>query len=224
MATLAANIDASQTTITISGDASAAAKSKLYAINDEIVQLEDFGTYPNIVGGTSPGDYPDRSTWKVKRGQWGSTPASHSSGDAVVAVSDAFLRSASLTDPAPLRTLSGAVLIEIKGGGSAIATGVHGELRLPFAGSWTKATILSDQDCSAVVDLWLDSYANYPPTDADSITAAAPPTLSTADTAEDTTLTGWTTAFAAGDCLRWNVDSNDVAERLVIVLEYDREI
>jgi len=58
-----------------------------------------------------------------------------------------------------------------------------------------------------VVDIWKDSYADFPPVDADSITASTPPTLSSADKSQDTTLTGWTTALSAGDVLRFNVDS-----------------
>jgi hypothetical protein len=63
---------------------------------------------------------------------------------------------------------------------------------------------------SAVVDLWVDSYANYPPTVADTITASAKPTLSSAQKAEDTTLTGWSPTLAAGDYIAGIVDSADV--------------
>lgn len=43
MATLTATIDASQRTIALSGDVSAAVPGRLYAIEDEIVLLEGFG-------------------------------------------------------------------------------------------------------------------------------------------------------------------------------------
>jgi len=51
----------------------------------------------------------------------------------------------------------------------------------------------------AVIDLWKDTYANFPPTSADTITASARPTLSSAVKGQSSTLTGWTTAVAAGD-------------------------
>ena len=46
-----------------------------------------------------------------------------------------------------------------------------------------------------------------PPTVADTITASAKPTLSSATKSEDTTLTGWTTAVTAGDVFGFMVDS-----------------
>ena len=60
---------------------------------------------------------------------------------------------------------------------------------------------------SIVVDLWVDTYANYPPTDADSIVASAPPTISGGVKSEDKTLTGWTKELSAGDVLLPNIDS-----------------
>ena len=64
----------------------------------------------------------------------------------------------------------------------------------------------------------LFTYANFPPLDADSITASAPPTLSAEQKSEDATLTGWTTTFAAGDVLAFNVDSVTTVERVTLSL------
>ena len=107
----------------------------------------------------------------------------------------------------------------ISGGGSAIATGVAGYIEVPFACTIQRVTMLADQSCTAVVDIWGDSYANYPPVDDDSITAAAPPTITTDTDSQDATLTDWTTAIAAGDILGYNVDSNDNAELITISLK-----
>jgi hypothetical protein len=107
----------------------------------------------------------------------------------------------------------------IDGGGSAITTGIKGDLEIPFACTINRVTMLADQSGSAVVDIWKDSYANYPPTDADTITASAPPTITTAVKSQDTTLTGWTTTITAGDTLRFNVDSATTITRLTISLK-----
>lgn len=107
----------------------------------------------------------------------------------------------------------------IDGGGSAITTGVKGDLEIPFACTIERATILADQSGDIVVDIWKDTYANFPPTDADSITSSAPPTLSSATKAQDSTLTGWTTSISAGDVLRFNVDSVATVERVTISLK-----
>lgn len=72
--------------------------------------------------------------------------------------------------------------------------------------------------CSAVVDIWSDTYANFPATVTDTITASAKPTLSTAQKNKDTTLTGWTTAIAADSVLRANLDSSDCAGLIQVTI------
>lgn len=109
--------------------------------------------------------------------------------------------------------------ITIDGGGSAITTGVKGDVRVPFACTITEAALVLDQSGSIVIDVWKDTTANYPPTDADSITASAPPTVTAATNSVDTTLTGWTTAVAAGDTIRFNVDSATTATRATLILK-----
>lgn len=107
----------------------------------------------------------------------------------------------------------------IDGGGSAITTGVKGDLEIPFGCTIVAATLLADQSGSIVVNVWKDTYANYPPTVADKITASAPPTISTATKSQDTTLTGWTTSITAGDTLRFNVDSVTTIQRVTLSLK-----
>jgi hypothetical protein len=115
---------------------------------------------------------------------------------------------------------SRAIGITIDGGGSAISTGVKGYIQVPFACTITGVTMLADVSGSAVVDVWKDTYANYPPTIADKITASAPPTISAAVKSTDTTLTGWTKAIAAGDVLAFSVTSASTITRLTVTLTY----
>lgn len=110
----------------------------------------------------------------------------------------------------------------VDGGGALIVTGIKGDLEIPYACTITAVKLLADQTGSIVVDIWKDAYANYPPTDADSITAAAPPTITTAVKSSDATLTGWTTTVNAGDILRYNVDSVTSIERVTISLTVTR--
>lgn len=119
-----------------------------------------------------------------------------------------------ITDNSRLATLT----FVIDGGGSTITTGIKGDLEVPFACTITRVTALADQTGSIVVDIWKDTYANYPPVDADSITASAPVTISSTNKAQDATLTGWTTAIPAGDTLRFNVDSVTTIQRVTISL------
>jgi len=113
---------------------------------------------------------------------------------------------------------SAAIVFVIDGGGAAITTGEKGHIRLPFAGTIISATLLADRSGSIVIDIWKDTYANFPPTNADSITASAPPTISAATKSTDSTLTGWTTTFASGDVLAFNVDSVVTIERVTLAL------
>lgn len=110
----------------------------------------------------------------------------------------------------------------IDGGGSAIATGAKGDVVIDFDCVIESVTLLADQSGSIVVDLWKDTYANFPPTVADTITASAKPTLSSAAKSQDTTLTGWTTAITAGQTLRVNVDSAATVTRVTLALKLRR--
>lgn len=106
----------------------------------------------------------------------------------------------------------------IDGGPNPITLGDMGHLHIPFACTIHSCTMLADQSGSIVVDIWKDSYANFPPTVADTITAAAKPTITTADKSQDTTLTGWDIDITAGDVLAFNVDSCATIQRLTISL------
>lgn len=110
------------------------------------------------------------------------------------------------------RTLVFGVVID--GAGSVITTGQHKGPRIPRACQITGWTILSVDGSagaptagSIVVDLWVDTFANYPPTVADTVTGSAKPTLTAGIAAESDVLTGWTTAIQAGSCVVFNVDS-----------------
>lgn len=96
----------------------------------------------------------------------------------------------------------------IDGGGAVITTGVkYPGLQIDFNCDIKEVSLFANASGSIVIDVWQDVFANYPPTDADSITASAPPTLSSAQSSVDTTLLGWTTSVPAGVVFLFNVDS-----------------
>jgi hypothetical protein len=108
----------------------------------------------------------------------------------------------------------------IDGGGSVIQTGLHGGLYLTFPFLITEIVMGSTDPLttsgSIVVDLWVDSYANFPPTVADSITASAKPTISSATKSLQNTFSGWITSIPAGRWLYYNVDSVSSLKRVLI--------
>lgn len=108
--------------------------------------------------------------------------------------------------------------IIIDGGGSPLTTGQKGFVEVPFNCTITRSTLLADQTGSAVVNIWKVAYASFPPSAGNKITASAPPTISAAQNAQDSTLSGWTTSLSAGDILAFNVDSAATVTRVTLSL------
>ncbi len=107
----------------------------------------------------------------------------------------------------------------IDNAGSAITTGVKGDLTIPYACTINSVTMLADTSTTTTIDIWKDTYANYPADNSDSITASSVPTITATTKSTDATLTGWTTTVTAGDTIRFNVDANDNATRVTILLK-----
>ena len=118
--------------------------------------------------------------------------------------------------------LTSSIEFIIDGGGSVINTGVVGDVRIPFDCTILEVTLLADQTGSIVVDIWKDIYSNFPPSNADSITASATPTITSSNKYNDATLTDWTTSISTGDILRFNVDSCTTILRCTVILKVRR--
>ena len=104
----------------------------------------------------------------------------------------------------------------IDGGGSTITTGQKGHLEVPFNCTVQGWTIGANASGSIVVDVWKDTYANFPPTVADTIAGSEKPTLSSATKNQDLTLTSFTTSLTKGDILAFNVDSVTTVQRVLV--------
>jgi hypothetical protein len=91
-------------------------------------------------------------------------------------------------------------------------------LTVPFACTINRWDLVADQSGSIVIDVWLDSWGNFPPTVADTITGSEKPTLSSAMNAQDTSLGTWTTAIGSGDVLAFNVDSASTLTKATLTL------
>jgi len=96
------------------------------------------------------------------------------------------------------------------------SAGAKARTRVAVAGTIMGAYITGDVSGSCVVDVWKAN--NAVPTVTNTITASAKPTLSSAQYASDTTLTGWTKTIAAGDWLVASVDSASTLTDIVLVL------
>ena len=112
----------------------------------------------------------------------------------------------------------------IGNGEDVITTGVKAAIEIPCKCKIVSARIVENLGTSGsiVIDLWMDTYANVVPTDVVSITAAAPPTVTTAIKSEDTTLTDWTVDLVKGNWLVANVDSVTSMKLVTLSLVVER--
>lgn len=96
----------------------------------------------------------------------------------------------------------------IDGGGSVITVGQKGHVVVDFDCQILNWTILTDVAGTITVDIWKDTYANFPPTVADTITGTDKPRITVSGNKnQSSALTGWTTTITAGDILAYNVEA-----------------
>ncbi len=111
------------------------------------------------------------------------------------------------------------VCFSFDGQGSALTAGSKVYLTVPFDCTLIAWRALADVSGSVTVDVWKDTYANYPPTVADTICGGSKIVIASAQKAEDPTLTLWTTNVNAGDTLVGNIDSCTTITKLHIQLK-----
>lgn len=107
------------------------------------------------------------------------------------------------------------------GAGAVVAAGAEDFVYCPFDCVPVGYVIFGEDVGSAVFDIQVDAFANFPPDGADSIVAADPPTCTASKTAKDLTPTGWSSPIAADTFIRASVTSCTVFEkvRLVLIVE-----
>ena len=133
--------------------------------------------------------------------------------DSVLTVTKVTVTLKGVKNPLPV-----AIEYVMDGGGLALVTGLNGFLEIPFDMVITGWTILADQSGSIVVDVWRDSYGNFPPTVADTIAGSEKPTISAATKGQDLTLTTWSPVVTAGSILAFNIDSASTVQRVTLSL------
>lgn len=88
---------------------------------------------------------------------------------------------------------------------SSVAASTVTYIRVPYTGTIAAWHIVANTSCSCTIDVWKAN--NAVPTVANTITASAKPSLSSASTGSSTSLTGWTTSVGAGDVLAFKLES-----------------
>jgi len=120
----------------------------------------------------------------------------------------------------PSGTVAGAdggVDLVIDGGGATLTTGTKLDVEVPYNLTLQSMRLMADQTGSIVLDILKAVYASFPGSAA-SICASSLPTLSSAQKAQDTALSGWTTTLNKGDWLRISVTSVATIQRLTLSL------
>lgn len=110
----------------------------------------------------------------------------------------------------------------IDGAGAPLTTGVKFDLPFDFACTLNMVTLLADQAGSLSLDIWKNTYANYPPIAGNSICGSTKPTLGNVIKSQDGVLFGWNKTINAGDVLRFNVDSAATLTRVSVSLRVTR--
>lgn len=94
----------------------------------------------------------------------------------------------------------------IDGGGDVPSVGSRGYVEIPFNCSIQSVSLLANATGMAQIDIWKDTYANFPPTVADSISLTKP-SFNGASKFQDSSLMSWNASIASGSILKYNVES-----------------
>lgn len=106
--------------------------------------------------------------------------------------------------------------------GGTISTGVKLYVEVPVPLKIKGWTLLADASGSIVIDVWKDTYANFPPTNADSIAGSEKPTLSSQQKNQDIALSTWTTTdIDVGDVLAFEVESATTVKQVTLTIRCD---
>lgn len=115
---------------------------------------------------------------------------------------------------------------ELGNGTTAIVAGEEVWVPIDIDGDIVEVTLLADAAGDVVLDLQQDTFANFPPTGADSLintgAGGVKPTLSTARTLRVTSFANWTVGLIGGRILRIVVDSAATITRLLINIKVKR--
>ena len=207
------------TYLTATAEAGLSAEVNLGALTTGILKVSVAAGVATPAIATGP-DLPVMAGDAGAGGAIGAVPAP-AAGDA--AAGKYLKADATWAAPGGSATVIHAISATFDGAGAALVVGSKVRIRVPYTCTIKSVSMGADVSGSAVVDIWKDTHANYPPTVADTLIGGGgtKPTIGATDHSEDTTLTAWTTAITAGDWLVFNVDSCTTITWLTVILKVE---
>jgi len=106
---------------------------------------------------------------------------------------------------------------------TTLETGVVASVVIPYDCVIQEIILLGDTTGSVSIDIWKDTYANYPPTIDDTILPETHPAISEDIKYKDNTLEGWNTTISAGDILTFYIESVADITKLTIYLKLEKQ-
>lgn len=116
------------------------------------------------------------------------------------------------------------IYVNFDGGGSAITTGLQCDLPIEYDMEIIQWEVLSDavpaSPGSIEIDIWRDTYANFPPTSLSSIIGTSNFPSIVNGIKGSSSPTGWNSVYlSSGDTLRFNVNSCSVITRAILLIK-----
>ena len=111
---------------------------------------------------------------------------------------------------------SGSFGVTIDGNGGVITVGQKGYVTIPYNGTITDWEILDDQAGTCNIDVRKSTFTTFPTQN--SITGSTPITMSAAQKASSSILTGWTSSISAGDVYGFTLNTASTITRLNLII------
>ncbi len=93
--------------------------------------------------------------------------------------------------------------------GAVVAPGPYVDVVIPKNCTLTQVDIVTQGGTgSCTIDIWKAAIGSFPPVVGNTICGGTPPAIASALTYSNSTLSGWTTAFSAGDVLRFKLTAS----------------
>ena len=101
---------------------------------------------------------------------------------------------------------------------SVITDGLKGSIIIPYNATIQSWTIIANTSGNVSIDIWKDTFNNYPPTSGDSIVGMEYISLNNEQKNQDLNLTSWNTSVSFGDILSFRIISATTISKVYVMI------